>query len=138
MKRKKNSGTRSVISDIGIGLITAIVISLVLGLLTAILVATARMEEDHIKFMVTGIQIIAPLSGAILAGIKAGQKYALICGGVSAAYCFMLLALTIIVFNCEFQSVGFGVGMCALGGVAACAICMVKKGRRTSRKKCVL
>lgn len=134
MKRKKYSGTRSVISDIGLGLITAIVISLVSGLLTTILVTTARIEEDQIKYMVTGIQIIAPFSGAILAGIKAGQKYALVCGGVSAAYCFALLALTIIVFNCEFQSVGLGVGMCALGGVAACAICMIKKSRRTRRK----
>lgn len=134
MKRSNKGGTRPIVVETGIGVVVAIAVTLLLAMGVSLLVSNESAAESNIKYFAIPIQLVAPFLGALIAGKRVDQKYAIVCGSVGASYCFILLAVTILFFDSAFRAVGIGIGMCAAGTVGACAICMMKKGRRGKRK----
>ena len=134
MKYNKKGGTRPVVAEVGLGLLVAIVISILLAIGVSVLVMNGTAAESNVRYFAIAIQFIAPFLGALLAGKRIGQKYAIVCGSVGISYCFILLATTIMFFKSSFTMVGIGTGMCVAGCMAACAICMIRK-RKAGRRK---
>lgn len=134
MKRTSQTGTNTIIKNIMLGLLAGILVSILMILLAAFLVHNGTMTENKINLIVTPIQFVAVLIGSLLAGKRAGKKYAIICGATALLYCMILLCTTIMFFDSTFHAVGLGIGMCAAGYIAACTICMTGKGKKRKRK----
>lgn len=134
MKYNKRGRTRPVVAEVGMGLLLTIVTSILLAIGVSVLVSNGTAAESNVRYFAITIQFISSFLGALLAGKRIGQKYAIVCGSVGISYCFILLATTIMFFKSSFTMVGIGIGMCVAGCMAACAICMIRKGRPGRRK----
>ena len=134
MQHNKKGRTRPVVAEVGMGLLVAIAISIILAIGVSVLIMNGTVAESNVKYFAIPIQFISSFLGALLAGKRIGQKYAIVCGSVGISYCFILLATTIMFFKSSFTMVGIGIGVCIAGCMAACAICMIRKGRAGRRK----
>ncbi len=134
MKVSQKNGTRSIVSDIAMGFLLSVVITMISALVITAVTIKEVIDESALKFMIMPVQVLAVVVGALVAGKRANRKYAIVCGSVGVAYCFLLLATTIIFFESSFGAVGSGVGMCILGVAVSCAICMFGKGNGRKRK----
>lgn len=134
MKHNKKGRTRPMVTEMGMGLLVAIAISIILAIGVSVLIMNGSVAESNVKYFAIPIQFISSFLGALLAGKRIGQKYAIVCGSIGISYCFILLSATIMFFKSSFAMVGIGIGMCVAGCMAACAICMIRKGSVGRRK----
>lgn len=134
MKRTSQVGTKAIIKNILLGLLAGMLATILLTLLVAIWIHNGTLAESRISLVVAPMQFVAVLIACLLAGKRAGQKYAIICGATAMLYCTILLSATILLFDSEFNCVGLGIGMCTAGCVCSCAICMMKKGKKRKRR----
>ncbi len=94
MKRTSQAATNAIVKNILLGLLTGLLASILLILLAAVLIHNGTITENRIDLIVTPIQFVAVLIGCLLAGKKAGQKYAIICGATALLYSMILLCTT--------------------------------------------
>lgn len=133
MKRTSQAGPSTIIKDILLGQLAGMLTSTLLLLFASVLIHNGTIAEYRINLIISSIQFVSVLISCLLAGKKAGQKYAIICGATALIHCVLLLCVTIMFFDSSFQGVGTGVGMCAAGCVAACTICMTGRGKKRKR-----
>ena len=117
------------------GALTAIIMSIALSAMIASLIQKGYAGEEVIPIAATGILFFSTGVGSLLAGKWTRKKYAVVCGMCAAIVTVILLGLTIFIFDASFSNVARSLIAIALGGVAACAICAGKGGRRKRRSR---
>lgn len=123
----------SPVGSIVVGAVVSLLLSVALGLVFAAMWNHETLTERTSAYAVLLLHFAVPFVGALIAGKSAKQKYAIVCSCVSAVYCAILLAVTIFFFDSGFSGMGKGIVSCFVGGIAACAACMLKKKRRTKK-----
>lgn len=134
MKHDQKWKINNMLVDIVAGLAVSVLISFLLIIGIAFIIHGGKMDEASAGYIVLFVQAVAVFGGAFVAGKRSKRKYAIVCGSVGTAYCFLLLGMTVIFFGGSFNLLGAGLGVCAIGTVLACATCMINK-KKTRRRK---
>lgn len=132
MKRFQNRSMKPV-SSIAVGLMLAIVLSVLFGLIVTAMLNNGTLTEGTSAYVIFALHLLVSFLGALTAGKITKQKYAIVCTCVAAAYCAVLLAATIFLFDSQFAGIGKGIAPCFIGAIAACAACMIKKKRKMKK-----
>lgn len=121
------------VGSIAAGSVISIALSVLLGLVVTAMLNNEVLAERTSPYVIIFLHFLVSFAGALIAGKSTKQKYAIVCAGVATAYCALLLTVTILLFDSGFSRIGQGVASCYIGAIAACAVCMIKKKRKTKK-----
>ncbi len=133
-KRKGRGDSVSLMKGIGIGVITAAIVSLLLSVVITILLINEYIDVYPLRYYTLGITVIGSLSGCMTSGKLTKDGVAIAAGLTGATYLFLLIAIGILAFDTGFDKVWTGLIAVIVGCVISCAFCIRQKGVGKRRK----
>lgn len=131
-KERKNMGA---VKAFALAELVGFALSLVLLAVLAVLIGRELLPESAGTYAVHAIRTVGVFVAALIAGKQIGCKYALVCAGAAGVYMLILIGTTVLFFDSRFDGFVAGLISSIIGAAAACAICMIRKGRGVRRKR---
>lgn len=133
MKKKHLTAgkNKNMITCIGLGLLTAMIISVVLTLGLTSLVEKGKLSENG-NFGVFLTRMIAVAAGGLVGAGLSDKKFLPIIIVTSSAYLIVLLAIGILLFDGSFHKMWLGVLSILIGAIIAL---LIKLKPQTNRKR---
>lgn len=116
--RKQTGLSTAILSGFGI----AVAVLLLGAIAVSFAVVQGTLGENTISYITPVILFIAVLAGSYASGRWANNDIILACMGVAGAVLFVLMAITILLFEGRFQSVITGISGVVLGCAGAFAL----------------
>ena len=120
---------RSLSGSVLIGIVISLVCCLLLSMVVTVLVDSRKVQENSVVYASFFVLLISSFVGSLLAGMRAGEKMALVCGAVAGGVTLCLVGVTVAVFGAAFDGVPIALAAVVVGGVLGC-ILSAGKGRR--------
>ena len=124
-------GNKNIITSVGLGLLSALIISIVLTILQTSLIDKGKMNDNGLAGVFL-IRIIATAIGGLIGSGLSGSKSLLTIVITAATYFVVLLVVGIVLFDDTFQKFWMGVLSVVIGAVVAL---LIKLKSQTTRKK---
>ena len=133
-KRTAENKQRTIGLSVSIGLGTEVVISLIGAMIVTTMLISETVSVGSMKFLTLIIQFFATAFGGMIACTLVKGKYALTAGLTAALYCFLLIAMSILIYDSAFGSVWTSLLAIGLGYATSCTICIMKTTNTKSKK----
>ena len=117
---KFNKQKFSVVTGAGVGVLIAVVVSILLTGLYGILMLNGQVGESPSMAAVFLIRMVSVAIGGYIAGALTKAHFLPVVGIVTAGYLVLLAGTGIVAFDGSFKNFGSGVLSILLGGAVAC------------------
>lgn len=124
-----------VITCVAVGVITAIVITLLLAATAGIFINNEYFEPGIVPVLAAIIQGVSAFIGALVGGRLSLTKKILSSILVAGGYCFLLLCIAALIFDGITGSAIIGIGVCTVATFSAIILNMRGKKRAVSTRK---
>ena len=128
---KSNKTQFSIAAGAGIGIITAIVISVLLTMLYSILMMNSTVNETPSAILVFIIRAISVALGGFVAGALTKEHCLPVAGLTATGYLIVIIGMGITVFNGSFNNFGNGLLSALVGSAIPC----LQKLKRTNKRR---
>ena len=118
MKLRRNGATIGIPAGLGIGIMAALVITLMGAAFVAYLIASEKAGEGTIGYMSMVIMAAATATGSWIAASLVKRRRLQMCMMIGGCYYLLLLSMTAMFFGGKYE----GMGIAALVIVATCAV----------------
>lgn len=135
MAKIRKGKSISLITGIGIGIATSIIVSVAAAAAAAALVNSERMDIGNLSPTTAVIHILASFLGGWLASSLTGQKKLICVLGTAAGYLVVMLAITALLFDGQYQGVGLTILMVLIGAGAVILLGLRGKNRGNRKHK---
>ena len=129
-KDRKHRHYKTWLTSILISLLITIAASAVLS----IVFLNDLLNENAIVYMIPIVQIVSVWTGAFIACKRCGEKIILTSTIVAAGFYFILIAFTILLFDCSFNRWGIGAIMCTCGAILSNVMCLISNKRKPHKR----
>lgn len=136
MAKKQNGKAFAIPSGIALGILVAVVITLLGGILLTWLIAGERMELGALGYGIMAIQFLGGVTGAVVAMLAVKHQKMQVCLLTGLGYLLVLLASNALFFGGQYDGV-LTTGLILLAGCGITAILgsrEAKGGKRRRRK----
>lgn len=134
MKMKRKHVKIGFSAGLAAGWFSSVIITVICATVVTHMILSEMIEEGSLNVMVGIILSIASIVGAVVSSSLLKEKYLPVCMGTGACYLLTLLAMTALVFEGQYQSVGIGTVIILLS-CGLTAIIQTKLRKKTTWKK---
>lgn len=131
-KKDYQKNGKSAVAAVSIGAVISIVLMLIGTMIIALLVMNETMTEKAIGYGVLAVTLIATFTGAYVALTIYKKKYLITSMSVSIVFALILLSLTALFFDGQFNGVPATLLVIICGGVSAMLV--AGKGRHRTKQ----
>ena len=132
-KQKGRGGSVSYMKGIGIGVVAAILITMILSTLVTFLIINENIDAYSMGYYAFGIVLIASFIGCVISGKLIMERVAILSGAVALVYLLMIVAIGVLFFDGSVAGVWTRLVAVAISGVVSCAFCI--RGKRNGKKR---
>lgn len=110
-KQGAEKNGRSTTTNIMIGVVLTISVTILLSAAAATLVLSGFLDETKLKLAAYSIMFLSVFSGATISSRKTDAHIAIVDAAITAIYMFLLVAINIVVFSGSFSHLWIGLAV---------------------------
>lgn len=134
MKKQRKAPKRNCYWICLTGIALALLVTTIAVVVLSAMLLNNHMDENRILYVVPAIQFVSVLLAAYITCKRYGQKYILTALAVGGGYLLLLIAATLLLFDCSFERLGQGGLVCLLATIIASILCLLRRAKTLPKK----